>query len=78
MRPVLLPKLACSIPSFFRIVRWRFASGVRSGGPDSLVPWDSLGQQGRDFTGLSPTISDIQELTARPALEPVRTYAGLE
>jgi len=54
------------------------ASGVRSGGPGSLVPWDSLGQQGRDFTGLGPTISDIQGLTARPALEPIRTYAGLD
>jgi uncharacterized membrane protein len=56
----------------------RPASSVRSGGPDSLVPWDSLGQQGRDFTGLGPTIGDIQGWTARPALEPVRTYAGLD
>ena len=53
-------------------------SSLRSGGPDSLVPWESLGQQGRDFTGLGPTAMEIRTLTTRPALEPVRTYAGLD
>ena len=33
------------------------ASSLRSGGPGSVVPWDSLGRQGRNFTGNGPTAS---------------------
>jgi uncharacterized membrane protein len=53
-------------------------STVRSGGPGSLVPWDSLGLQGRAFTGVGPTAADITAVMNRPAMEPVRAYAGLE
>ncbi|WP_200146765.1 MULTISPECIES: alpha/beta hydrolase [Streptomyces] len=53
-------------------------SPLRSGGPGSLVPWDSLGRQGRAFTGSGPSAQDIGAFTHRPALEPVRAYAGLE
>ncbi|MFE5909139.1 alpha/beta hydrolase [Streptomyces wedmorensis] len=53
-------------------------STLRSGGPGSLVPWDSLGRQGRAFTGSGPSAQDIGAFTHRPALEPVRAYAGLE
>ncbi|MGZ4485579.1 MAG: alpha/beta hydrolase [Nocardioidaceae bacterium] len=53
-------------------------TGLRSGGPGSLVPWDSLGRQGRNFTGLGPSASGIEKLTHHPALEPIRAYAGLE
>ncbi|MEU4065668.1 alpha/beta-hydrolase family protein [Streptomyces wedmorensis] len=53
-------------------------SSLRSGGPGSLVPWDSLGRQGRAFTGSGPSAQDIGAFTHRPALEPVRAYAGLE
>ncbi|MFF2775413.1 alpha/beta hydrolase [Streptomyces sp. NPDC058052] len=52
-------------------------SALRSGGPGSLVPWDTLGRQGRVFTGSGPTAQDIGAFTHRPALEPVRAYAGL-
>ncbi|MFF0750983.1 alpha/beta hydrolase [Streptomyces sp. NPDC004267] len=52
-------------------------SPLRSGGPGSLVPWDSLGREGRAFTGKGPTAADIGALTHRPAREPVRAYAGL-
>ncbi|MEV6399937.1 alpha/beta-hydrolase family protein, partial [Streptomyces sp. NPDC051907] len=52
-------------------------SAMRSGGPGSLVPWDSLGRQGRVFTGSGPTAQDIGAFTHRPAQEPVRAYAGL-
>ena len=51
---------------------------TRSGGPGSLVAWDSLGREGRKFTGLGPTASDISAFTGRPALAPIRAYAGLE
>ncbi len=50
---------------------------LRSGGPGSLIPWDTLGWQGRTFTGVGPNASDIEKLTQRPAKEPIRAYAGL-
>ena len=52
-------------------------SALRSGGPGSLVTWDSLGREGRAFTGKGPTASDIEAMVDRPAEEPVRAYAGL-
>jgi uncharacterized membrane protein len=52
-------------------------TGLRSGGPGSLVPWDTLGWQGRTFTGQGPTTKDITALMDRPALDPIRAYAGL-
>ena len=53
------------------------ATGLRSGGPDSLAPWDSLGYQGRNFIGQGPSASDIEKVAHRPAMEPIRIYAGL-
>lgn len=50
----------------------------RSGSPTSLVAWDTLGVQGRDFTGLGPRASNISDFTDRPAKEPIRVYVGLE
>ncbi|MFF8375858.1 alpha/beta hydrolase [Streptomyces sp. NPDC015661] len=51
---------------------------LRSGGPGSLVPWNTLGYQGRAFTGSGPSARDIGAFTHRPAQEPVRAYAGLQ
>ncbi len=51
-------------------------STLRSGGPESLVSWDSLGRQGRRFTGTGPTAEDIEALTGSPAREPIRAYVG--
>ncbi|SDJ03427.1 Uncharacterized membrane protein [Frankineae bacterium MT45] len=53
-------------------------TSLRSGGPGSLVPWDSLGRQGRKFTGLGPSAAEISALTHEPAQEPIRIYAGLQ
>jgi uncharacterized membrane protein len=54
----------------------------RSGSPDSLVPWDTLGVQGRDFTGVGeavgPTVENISTFNGEPAKEPIRVYVGLE
>lgn len=49
----------------------------RSGSPASLVPWEELGLQGRNFVGKGPTPADLEAFSGRPALEPVRAYAGL-
>src|SRR5829696_4367060 len=50
----------------------------RSGGPGSLVPWASLGREGRTFIGGGASAAEIAEFTGTPALEPVRAYAGLD
>jgi uncharacterized membrane protein len=51
-------------------------SALRSGGPGSLVSWDSLGRQGRAIAGTGPTAAEITAFTGAPATEPVRAYAG--
>jgi uncharacterized membrane protein len=53
------------------------ATSLRSGGPGSLIPWDTLGWQGRNFIGKGPSVTDIEKFTGRPAMEPIRVYAGL-
>jgi uncharacterized membrane protein len=52
-------------------------TSLRSGGPGSLIPWNTLGFQGRNFTGKGPTVSQIGKFTGQPAMEPIRIYAGL-
>ena len=52
-------------------------TSLRSGGPGSLIPWDTLGFQGRNFTGKGPSVSDIEHFSGQPAMEPIRIYAGL-
>ena len=53
------------------------ATSLRSGGPGSLIGWDTLGNQGRSFTGTGPTVNQIETFTGHPAMEPIRAYAGL-
>ena len=54
----------------------------RSGSPASLVKWDTLGVQGRDFTGIGkmigPTREQLTEFNGKPAKEPIRVYVGLK
>jgi uncharacterized membrane protein len=52
-------------------------TSLRSGGLGSLIPWNSLGWQGRNFIGMGPSVSDIANFTGQPAMEPIRIYAGL-
>lgn len=49
-----------------------------SGGPGSLVEWDELGRQGRDFISRTPEVEDINAVTGGGALEPIRVYVGLK
>ncbi|WP_193047765.1 alpha/beta hydrolase [Mycolicibacterium baixiangningiae] len=53
------------------------ASALRSGGPQSLVSWESLGHQGRIFVAAGPTVEEIAAFNGAPAIEPIRAYAGL-
>jgi uncharacterized membrane protein len=56
----------------------RPASSLRSGGPFSLAPWDTLGRQGRDFVGRGPTRQQLAAFAGRPAIQPIRVYAGVD
>jgi uncharacterized membrane protein len=49
----------------------------RSGSPGSLLPWDQLGLQGRNFVGTGPTPEELTAFSGSPARQPVRAYAGL-
>src|SRR5689334_17688883 len=39
----------------------------RSGSPASLIPWDELGLQGRNFVGTGPTPAELEAFSGRPA-----------
>jgi uncharacterized membrane protein len=50
---------------------------LKSGSAASLVRWDELGRMGRSFVASGPRGADISAFTGRPAMEPLRVYAGL-
>ena len=52
-------------------------SPLRSGSPASLVSWDSLGLQGRQFVSGGPIAPWIARFTGHPAVEPIRVYVGV-
>jgi uncharacterized membrane protein len=56
----------------------RPTSELRSGSAASLVPWDTLGRQGRSFTAGGPSAEDIAAFTGAEAPEPIRVFAGTE
>lgn len=51
-------------------------SGFASGGEGSLIAWDEIGKNGKRFLLDGPTRDQISDLIGRPALEPIRVYAG--
>lgn len=54
-------------------------SSLRSGGPGSLVTWDSLGRQGRNFVGRGPGLADLEDFGGNGCCqEPIRVYVGLD
>ncbi len=50
----------------------------RSGSPASLASWDTLGRQGRIFTGWGPGVEQINGFSGGGAKEPIRAYVGLK
>ncbi|QQS01176.1 MAG: alpha/beta-hydrolase family protein [Austwickia sp.] len=48
----------------------------RSGSPASRESWDSLGYEGKIFVTSGPTPERIAAVTAQPAKQPIRVYAG--
>ncbi|WP_223166315.1 alpha/beta hydrolase [Nonomuraea sp. SYSU D8015] len=53
------------------------ASSLVSGGPGSLVTWESLGREGRRFTATAPSRARLAAFSGRPAADPIRVYVGL-
>jgi uncharacterized membrane protein len=53
------------------------ASPLRSGSPESLVPWSTLGRQGRTFVDGGPTAAEVGKFSGTAGMEPIRVYVGL-
>ncbi|MCZ7416763.1 MULTISPECIES: alpha/beta hydrolase [unclassified Streptomyces] len=47
-----------------------------SGSPQSLIRWEDLGYQGRNFTGSVLSRQQISSFTERPSVDPIRVYVG--
>ncbi len=53
-------------------------SELRSGSPDSLVDWDTLGRQGKRFVSTGATVEELDEANGGGAQEPIRVYASID
>ncbi|MCW4354913.1 alpha/beta-hydrolase family protein [Hoyosella sp. YIM 151337] len=54
------------------------AEPERSGSPESLVPWDTLGREGRRMVAGGLRAPELETALGRPAVEPIRAYVGLD
>lgn len=54
------------------------ANGENSGSTASLVPWDTLGREGRYFVGNTMSPEAITAITQEPAEVPLRLYVGMQ
>lgn len=50
---------------------------TRSGSPGSTETWQELGAEGQLMVAAGPRAADIEQVTGRPAKDPIRVYAGL-
>lgn len=53
-------------------------SPARSGSPQSLSSWESLGRQGRYFVGAGPSLDELNRANGGGAKAPVRVSVGLQ
>ena len=49
-----------------------------SGNPNSVISWGDIGRNGKRFLTSGPDQAEIAEFTGRPALQPIRVYAGFD
>lgn len=52
-------------------------SKYRSGSPESLVAWDTIGYQGQSFVSRGPSQQQLKEFTGGESKEQIRIYAGI-
>ncbi len=77
--------MVTSLSPLFRSMNASTPAGVKpptspvvSGGPDSAIPWDALGSQGRAFVaGVTPT-AQLTGFSGTRADNPVRVFVGLD
>ncbi|MDC0936588.1 alpha/beta-hydrolase family protein [Pirellulales bacterium] len=53
------------------------ADELASGSAKSLIAWDSIGKQGKDFIVLGPSEKQIAEFLGKEVKRPLRIYVGL-
>jgi uncharacterized membrane protein len=82
---VVVDQLVAAANNAFSVRNDRTDDGVvqptvaeRSGGPGSLISWESLGREGRTFVGTGPSADAIAAFTGAAAPQPVSAYAGLD
>jgi uncharacterized membrane protein len=51
---------------------------ARSGSPQSLAGWSTLGVEGRTFVASGPDRDTLTKFIGTPAKDPIRVYAGLD
>lgn len=51
---------------------------LRSGSPDSLISWQSLGSRGRDFVARGPNLQQLEKFSGQTPMEPIRVYVGVK
>ena len=56
----------------------RPTSDLVSGGPNSKVDWDTIGREGRRFVNMALSAAEIEQVTLRPAVDPIRVFVGYE
>lgn len=54
------------------------ADALRSGSPNSLVAWDTIGRDARGYVESGPSANEIAAMIGRPAITPLRVYVGLK
>jgi uncharacterized membrane protein len=52
-------------------------SDLRSGGPGSLIGWDTLGREGRTIVAGGPSAAEVAAFSGTAAEEPIRIYSGV-
>ena len=54
------------------------AETQRSGSPESLVAWDTLGREGRNFVSRGPSQDQLRAFNGFTPVQPIRAYVGLD
>ncbi len=49
-----------------------------SGSSESLIPWSTLGFQGKKFVANTSTVEEMEQFSAAPAKVPIRIYSGVD
>ncbi|MDR8390027.1 alpha/beta-hydrolase family protein [Aliifodinibius sp. S!AR15-10] len=53
------------------------SDSLKAGSEASLLDWDKMGRQGREFLSQSPDTTDLKRFTDQPVRQPIRVYAGM-